>query len=92
MTSFDYNKSLFNENPSFVRPPVGGLRNHEIFQQFIGNHIISLASHGSGQTGLGHFEITFSLRHIRKIKTMKYTAIIKMKLLITFDNFVKKII
>ena len=50
MTSFD--ECLINENPSFVRPPGGRRRNHDISKQFIANHTISKATHsklhGSG--------------------------------------------
>ena len=48
----------------FDRPHGGGLRNHEICQKFIGDHIFSLllkTIHVCGQMGQGHFFITFIL-------------------------------
>ena len=43
MTSFD--QCLINKNSSFGRPPGGGRRNPELSQQFIANHIVSIATH-----------------------------------------------
>ena len=76
---------------SLSPPSGGGLRNHEISQQFIANHIISLATHSKTTWKWINWSrsllITFSLRHTHKINTIKYTAIIKMKLVNHFREF-----